>query len=99
MYNESEKYGTYFGVLVDFKDNPDLIYCDWGNTKDQMQRLYDYGVREIMFDIEDDEDYSNTLFFETDENTDFHSLMCIIANFRPHEFSEETEHHFRMWFD
>jgi len=39
------------------------------------------------------------MFFETNDDTNFKELMEIIVNIRPHEFSEETTHHYRVWFD
>ena len=64
-----------------------------------MSELYDTGVKYIYFDITNDNSYSSTMFFETDENTDFKELMVLIGKFSLDEFSEESPHHFRMWFD
>ena len=52
-----------------------------------------------MFDIEDDNTWTATMFFETDENTDFKKLMLLIVGYHPDEFTEETPNHFRLWFD
>jgi len=61
--------------------------------------LRELGVVEILLDVLNGDDYSDTLFFKTTEETNFKDLIVMIANIRPHEFSQETPHHFRMWFD
>lgn len=103
MFKKSKKYGTYFGKLVSSdKVNEDFHYnYNWEqyDTEKIIKKFKECGVTEILFDIEDDEDHSDTMFFETNENTDFKKLMVYIVDCRPDEFSEETEHHFRMWFD
>ena len=77
---KSEKYGTYYGNLINFKDNQDLILNDWdGYTLKEMNKLYAAGVKEILFDIEDNDTWTATMFFETDENTNFKELMKIIV--------------------
>lgn len=99
MSKRSRKYGAYYGELIEANDN--IIYCDWDeeSTQGLIKDLKECGVTEILFDVEDDNDYSDTVFFETTENTDFKKLLLTIINCRPDEFSEETPHHFRMWFD
>ena len=99
MGNKHEQYGTYYGELENFEDNDNLQFADT-NTEDLVNKMKECGVIEILLDVEDDnDDYSDTLFFKTDENTDFKSLIVLIVNTRPDEFSEESDHHFRMWFD
>ena len=97
--SKSKKYGTYYGELVPY--NEELSYNDWGtnDTEIFIENIKAAGVTEVVLDIEDGNDYSSTMFFETNEKTDFKELMLMIAAVRPHEFSEETENHFRMWFD
>lgn len=100
MSKKSEKYGVYYGEIVNYKDNNNILFNGFDKTPKIMDKLYSYGVLEIYFDFEDGYDnYSSTLFFETDKNTDFKSLMVYIINLRPDEFTEETTNHFRMWFD
>lgn len=103
MHKKSKKYGTYFGKLVNYKKvNEDFKYnYNWNDSQSEkfLKELEECGVTEIVFDIDDYNDDSNTMFFETNENTDFKKLLVLIATSLPDEFSEITEHHFRMWFD
>ena len=101
MRNEHPQFGTHYGVLTKVNAESELFYAD--NNLVESQNLYEdmlmVGVKEIFLDVENEDDYSATMFFSTDEGTDFKSLMIIVTNLRPHEFSQKAEHHFRMWFD
>jgi hypothetical protein len=99
MSNKSEKYGTYYGELS--IPNDDFSYHDWDpqETILFMIKLLNCGVTEVLLDVELTDNCSDTMFFETTETTNFKDLMLIITNERPHEFTEETPNHFRMWFD
>ena len=94
--NKSKKYGTYYGKLVPYNGQ---CYSYWSDkeTENFVENIMAAGVTEVLLDIEDE--VSSTMFFETTDKTDFKELMLMIVNARPHEFSEETENHFRMWFD
>ncbi len=96
-----KQFGEYYGVLTPVNAESELFFAD--NGLGESQNLYEdmlmVGVKEIFLDIEDDDDYSSTMFFSTDEGTDFKSLMIIVTNLRPDEFTQFAEHHFRMWFD
>lgn len=96
---KSRKYGAYYGELHDFKDNKLIVYNGWRNTSEEVEKLYKNGVKEVLFDMEGDDDHSSTMFFETSGTTDFKQLMVLIANFSPDEFSEVTPNHYRMRFD
>jgi hypothetical protein len=100
MSNKSEKYGTYYGTLVEyFYDLSFGDYCD-ESLEDLVRKIRGCNVHKILFDIIDgDDNYSDTMFFETHRLSSFKELMTIMVNIRPHEFSEETPHHFRVWFD
>jgi hypothetical protein len=101
MSHKHLKFGKYYGVLTKVDAESELIYGARGLG--ESQNLYEdmlmTGVKEIFLDIKDEEDYSFTMFFSTDEGTDFKSLMIIVTNLRPDEFTQFEEHHFRMWFD
>lgn len=97
MSNTHEKYGTYYGKLVNVEDDEDLRFA--GTSPELFEEMKSMGVKQIFLDQEGDEKYVDTMFFETDKNTDFKSLMCLLINEHPDEFSEESEHHFRVWFD
>lgn len=99
MRNISAEYGSYYGKLLEYDNH--IIYSDWtdSQTEEFIEKLMNAGVVKVFLDVENGDDYSSTMFFETTDNTDFRELMVLIANIRPHEFSEETPHHFRMWFD
>lgn len=102
MENNSAQYGTYYGTLTDCISNTECFaYNEMSRTDTQklLDTLYNAGVKNIFLDVVGSNNWSDTLFFETDDNTDFKELMVIIANVRPTEFSEEMLHHFRMWFD
>lgn len=99
-----EKYGSYYGELIDYnvilEQEMPFSWRDYDDirTFELIEKLKGCGVTEVVFDVED-EDYSDTLFFSTNENTDFKSLLLIIGNIRPDEFSEESDGCYRMWFD
>jgi len=102
--NKSEKYGKYYGELVDFDYTANMIYSDWSERETSMfcEQLEEYGVTEIIFDVEDGENenkYSSTLYIETTDETDYKKLMMLILSKHPDEFSEETNNHFRFWVD
>lgn len=102
---KSKKYGNYYGELIKFKIKNDEVIPDnikyhcFNNTTEFIKSLFNCGCTEVVLDVDDDNDYSSTLFFETDDKTNFQELMVIIVPMRPDEFSEETPNHFRMWFD
>lgn len=100
MSRKHAKYGTYYGDLYSHQEmiENEFSYSDI-DTESFINELLECGVVEILFDVEEGEDYSDTVFFEVDDNTDMCSLMCLIANKRPHEFSMESDKCFRMWFD
>lgn len=50
------------------------------------------------FDVDTDGG-SDTLFFETDQDTNYPELMVLITKLRPDEFDQQTPNCFRMWFD
>jgi len=100
MKDRSKKYGKYYGTLtpyfydINFRD-----LCD-DDLEEFIDELLKCGVKEILFDSdESDPECSDTLFFETDEKTDFKSLLTVIASKHPGEFSEVTQYCFRMWYD
>lgn len=102
MRDKHPKFGEHYGVLTKVNAESELIYADY--SMEESQNLYEemlmVGVKEIFLDVEEeDETFSSTMFFSTDASTDFKSLMIIVTNLRPHEFSECKENHFRMWFD
>lgn len=99
--NIHEKFGDYYGELVEITPDTEIIYadCSLGETQSRVEEILDTGAKSIFFDVEDDEMYSSTMFISTDSNTDFKELMLIVAKMRPHEFNEITPYHFRMWFD
>jgi hypothetical protein len=110
MFNKDVNYGTYFGELktfeeMQFETNENFSYAAFSGseptekTEEFVKSLRSVGVEEILFDVEDLNDYSDTLFFRSGEKTDLKALMLIIVPMRPHEFSEESPNHFRMWFD
>jgi len=103
MRKKSKKYGTYYGELVNYKklqDHDEFYYFGSKDIRKDTEKMYNCGVKEIVFDMDVYSDGSATMFFETDKNTDFKKLLLLITNnFRPDEFSEETPYHFRMWFD
>lgn len=94
---KDEKYGTYYHKLVKYEQG--LYFNDIQETNKLIKKMFNCGVTEVYLDVEEDEDYSDTLFFGTDENTNFKELMFIVMNVKPDEFSEETPYHYRMWFD
>lgn len=98
---EDKKYGTYYGEIVYEKDLPEnFTIKDIDNeTDDFLEQLNEIGVKNIAFDIENENDYSDTIFFEVDDYTDMNRLLVLITKYRPHEFSEESNNCFRMWFD
>lgn len=96
---KDKRFGSYYGELVRVYIDSDLKFTDIDDTEDLIQQLLDVGVREIYFDINDGNDYSDTMFFSTDKLTDFKELMIIIACVKPDEFSEESPYNYRMWFD
>lgn len=102
MRDTHPKFGTHYGVLTKVNAESELIYanCSIGESQNLYEDMLMVGVKEIFLDVdEEDETFSFTMFFSTDEGTDFKSLMIILTNLRPHEFSECKENHFRMWFD
>ena len=104
MHKKHEKWGYHYGEISeaeDIKNWEDFSYNDWGqeSTLEFIQELEDLGVKDICFDVEDEKDYSDTLFFHADEKTNWRGLLVLLMNKRPDEFSEETPGHFRMWFD
>ena len=99
MRNESEKYGTYYGELTPYNSEHYYGYWDLSETQDFVENIKEAGVTEVLLDIEDGDDNSSTMFFETNDKTDFKELILMIVAIRPDEFSEESENHFRMWFD
>ena len=101
MIKQHEHYGAYYGNLVNSDElNYGFVYAglDENETETMISSMKDAGVVDIWFDIED-EYWSDTMFFQTDENTDLKKLMLIVTNIGPNEFSEESDNHFRMWFD
>lgn len=103
MSKTHEGYGTYYGNLVTLEQAQEISdrfsFADVTDTEDFVNTLKFLGVKEILFDLEDDCDYSDTIFFKTDAETHFKELMVFICSHRPDEFSQETADHFRMWFD
>ena len=104
--NIHKGFGTYYGDLLTYKQalietEEEFTYSNWSfeATEEFVKDLLEAGVEEILFDLDDDNDYADTVFFKTNEKTDFKSLLSIITAKRPDEFSEESNHHFRMWFD
>ena len=98
MTNKSEKYGIYYGELVEFDYTTGMIFSDWGERYTSMfcEQLDECGVTEILFDIEKDVP-TRSLYFETTEKTNYKKLMLEVFSKHPSEFSEETNNHFRMW--
>ncbi len=102
MSNKNKKYGNHGKLFSAFPTSlNDICYHDMtdNETNEFLQKLLYLGVLEAYFDIEDNENHSCTLFFEIGKNTNLKDLMILIAKQRPHEFSEESENCFRMWFD
>jgi len=107
MFNKDAHYGTYFGELKNFEEmqfetNENFSYSGCNSSEDTeefVNKLRATGVKEILFDVEDLNDHSDTLFFKTDDSTNYRELMVLICAKRPDEFSEESPCHFRMWFD
>jgi len=101
MYNESKKYGTYYGELINGNEiSEDFHYLDYP-AQECVDALKELGVKEIFFDYDKDEqdEWADTMFFEVDKNTNMNDLLVYIAGMRPEEFSEESPNCFRMWFD
>ena len=104
---KDSRFGYYYGTLINVTQNyneTDLVFHDFvDETKDMIKIMLDHGVVEIYFDVKDynegDEKYSDTMFFRTNDKTNFRELMTHLMPLRPHEFSEKSLHHFRMWFD
>lgn len=102
MYNTHENYGTYFGELKTIEEDEIVFYSPVGDreaTEEFVEDLINLGVEEVLFDVEDLDDHSDTCFFKTGERTDWQNLMTFVAEKRPNEFSRESDNHFRMWFD
>jgi hypothetical protein len=99
MSKQHERFGNYYGVMTPWNPSLHFANMDLQETETFMKSLKDVGVVEIYLDIDDDNDWSSTLYFTTDENTDYKTLMVIITKQRPDEFSEESSCAFRMWFD
>ena len=100
---ENKKYGEYYGELVNISSVEDLgfelSYFSLEESRGLVESLYSFGVIDIYFDVNKEENYSDTLFFETSDKTDYKGLMIFLVDFRPHEFSEESNNCFRAWFD
>jgi len=101
---KSEKYGKYYGELVEFDYISHMTYSDWSERETSLfcENLEECGVTEILFDVENGEnenEYSTTLYIETTDKTDYKKLMMLILSKYPDEFSEETNNHFRFWVD
>ena len=97
MSKKDEKYGNYYREWVKYE--PGLWFSDIQETNKLIEKMFNCGVTEIYLDVEDGDDWSDILFFGTNENTNFKDLMNIVMDIRPDEFSEETPYHFRMCFD
>lgn len=101
----SEKYGKYHGILTKFQliggevIPENITYRDFDDTHDIIKSLFRCGCTEVCIDVEPDEEYGDTMFFETNSKTNFQQLLTILVPLRPDEFTEETPGHFRMWFD
>lgn len=106
---KDKRFGTVYGQLVNFKDVDALEFSfhDWNGTSliNLANSLYDAGVAEIWFDVEITEDdnldsFCATMFFKVGATPNWPALLSIIGGeMRPHELSEETKNHWRMWFD
>jgi hypothetical protein len=113
MANKHLFYGNYYGELlsieniinrIDEDEEDEFIEFSFNDLRsseieDMIKNLKSYGVVEVLFDVEKLNDHSDTMFFKTDENTDYKKLMIYLIEFRPDEFSEESNNHFRLWFD
>lgn len=100
MNKKNEKYGVYYGELVEFDYTTHMIFSDWTERETSIfcEKLEECGVTEIMFDIIKN-NCSDTMFFETNNETDYKKLMLEIHSKYPDEFTEETLNHFRIWMD
>jgi len=101
VVHKSEKYGDYYGELVEFDYTTSMNILDWSSRDTAIfcTLLVNFGVSEILFDMESKKDYTCTVYIETTEKTDYKSLMMLIFSKHPSEFSEETTNHFRLWFE
>jgi biopolymer transport protein ExbD len=92
-----KKYDNYYGELKEY--NEELSFDDYydDELKKLVKNITKAGVKEILFDCNDR--FADTMFIKTDESTDYKELMKILMQLRPHEFSEESKNHFRIWFD
>lgn len=98
-----EKFKTYYGELLHKEEiiSKGIIFSDWEDkeTAKFITDLSKIGINNIFIDVEEGNDYSDTLFFEINQNTDLKALLLLITSKCPHEFDEITPNCFRMWFD
>lgn len=103
MSNKHKDYGTYYGKLVPFNKVPEDFKYSTNLTSDEtfkfIKKLHNCKVLEIFFDIDEYEDYSDTLFIKVDDNTDMNKLLVLLCSMRADEFHETSPNCFRMWFD
>jgi CTP:phosphocholine cytidylyltransferase-like protein len=101
MNKKHEKFGTYYGELIKVDSSTEYEFSDFSvkETQEFIAELEKSGVKEIYLDLEPGCIFSDTMFFKTDDSADFKHLLGVITIMRPHEFSEVSEHHWRMWFD
>lgn len=97
MSKKDDKYGYYYHELVKYE--PGIYFSDLQETEEIVNKMISCGVTEVYVDVRKDSDYCDTLFFGTNDKTNFKELLSIVMSIRPDEFSEETPYHYRMWFD
>ena len=72
MFKKHEKYGTYFGELKTIEEDEIVFYRPVGDreaTEEFVEDLLNLGVEEVLFDVEDFRDSSDTCFFKTGVET------------------------------
>ena len=67
--NFNKKYRNYYGELVNVKDiiKVDFFYFGDHRMSDIIEQLDACKIKEALVDVEEQDDYSATLFFEVDK--------------------------------
>ena len=93
------KFGNYYGKLIAADTLEDFKMRGVKDTEQFIVDMKEMGEKNLIFDVENLNDYSDTCFFEVDNDTEIVELMVYLIKLRPDEFNQTSRNCFRIWFD
>ena len=94
MGNYNDKYKNHYGKLVEIKKDDEIYLGQYEES--YSNEILKCNFKECFYDIELENNYSDTIFFEIDENT---NLILLIGKLHPDEVHNTSPNCFRLWFD